>query len=597
MEPAPTTSPHRPLPRSRLLISGIALTVVGTLAVGLGLGLPQPAIFAPGAFVLGLGVLLVVRARTGLRAASAVVGLIVAASVVTVPAVARAAAAGSSVTWTAADTAEDLAVLDGDVYTFTAEDRGDRTVHTVRLLDPVSGSTERSWSAEAVERPSITTDGDVVFVSRAVSATESAAVVSLHSGDGGTKWEAPVSSAVDADIRVTAASAGAVDVVACPRTEAGSDREGCRLTTIDGTGSVVDERGVGFEWQSDEATSWDDLPGRMLPPATLVTDGRTGIQMHLPGEPGPGATIPFAATMEDFGSRFADDALITAERRGDQGCRVVARSVRSGEEDWSTDVACTPMTDMRLWSAGDAAGPLYLSLDEKDERTASLHTLDPESGTLTWVPEAVLPAASAPSGASAPPGPSGLSAPSSPSAAGGASDTFRDATAGRFVLSGDGGRVRVSDTEDGTDPESSRLEVEVPGEVRLPAAAGGNVLAIVSDAGASNEGGSGADSSDAGAVTSDTDEGALPPFLAHNPYMLSRWFGTPGEDAATSSTAGAPQFLTVVDATTGRELSSTVFTSPITGFTVAASGQTIVTTEDGTVHSVGSRESTAANAQ
>ncbi|WP_434965314.1 hypothetical protein [Brevibacterium casei] len=569
-EPAPTTSPHRPLPRSRLLIPGIALTVVGTLAVGLGLGLPQPAIFAPGAFVLGLGVLLVVRARTGLRAASAVVGLIVAASVLTVPAVARAAAAGSSVTWTAADTAEDLAVLDGDVYTFTAEDRGDRTVHTVRLLDPVSGSTERSWSAEALERPSITADGDVVFVSRAVSATESAAVVSLHSGDGGKEWEAPVSSAVDADIRVTAASAGAVDVVACPRTEAGSDREGCRLTTIDSTGSVVDERGVGFEWQLDEATSWDDLPGRILPPATLVTDGRTGIQMHVPGEPGPGATIPFAATMEDFGSQFADDALITAERRGDQGCRVVARSFRSGEEDWSTDVACTPMTDMRLWSAGDAAGPLHLSLDEQDERTASLHTLDPESGTLTRVPEAVLPAASAPTN-------------------GNASDTFRDATAGRFVLSGDGGRVRVSDREDGTDPATSQLEVEVPGDVTLPASAGGNVLAIVSDAGASNEGGSGAD-----AVTSDTDEGALPPFLAHNPYLLSRWFGTPGGDAATSSAAGTPQFLTVVDATTGRVLSSTVSTSPITGFTVAAAGQTIVTTEDGTVHSVGSRESTAA---
>lgn len=579
-EPAPTSSPQRPLPRSRLLVAGISLTVIGALTVGLGLGLPQPAIFAPGALILGLGVLLVVRARTGLRAASAVVGLIVAASVLAVPAVARAAAAGSSVTWTAADTAEDFAVLDGDVFTFTAEDRGDRTVHTVRLLDPVSGSTERSWSAEAVERPSITADGDVVFVSRAVSATESAAVVSLHSGDGGKKWKAPVSSAVDADIRVTAASAGAVDVVACPRTEAGSDREGCRLTTIDSTGSVVDERGVGFEWQLDEDTSWDDLPGRILPPATLVTDGRTGIEMHVPGEPGPGATIPFAATMEDFGSRFADDALITAERRGDQGCRVVARSVRSGEEDWSTDVACTPMTDMRLWSAGDAAGPLYLSLDEKDERTASLHTLDPESGTLTRVPEAALPAASAPSGASG------------PSAAGGASDTFRDATAGRFVLAGDGGRVRVSDTEDGTDPESSRLEVKVPSDVTLPASAGGNVLAIVSDAGGSDEGSSGAD-----AVTSDTDEGALPPFLAHNPYLLSRWFGTPGGDAATDSAAGAPQFLTVVDATTGRELSSTVFTSPITGFTVAASGQTIVTTKDGTVHSVGSRESAAAYAR
>lgn len=577
-EPAPTTSPQRPLPRSRLLFPGIALTVIGVLAVGLGLGLPHPAIFAPGALVLGLGVLLVVRARTGLRAASAVVGLIVAASVLAVPAVARAAAAGSSVTWTAADTAEDLAVLDGDVFTFTAEDRGDRTVHTVRLLDPVSGSTERSWSAEAVERPSITADGDVVFVSRAVSATESAAVVSLHSGDGGTKWEAPVSSAVDADIRITAASAGAVDVVACPRTEAGSDREGCRLTTIDSTGSVVDERGVGFEWQLDEGTSWDDLPGRILPPATLVTDGRTGIEMHVPGEPGPGAMIPFAATMEDFGSRFADDALITAERRGDQGCRVVARSLRSGEEDWSTDVACTPMTDMRLWSAGDAAGPLYLSLDEQDQRTASLHTLDSESGTLTRVPEAALPAASAPTN-------------------GGASDTFRDATAGRFVLSGDGGRVRVSDAEDGTDPASSRLEVEVPGEARLPAAAGGNVLAIVSDAGGSDEGGSGANSSDAGAVTSDTVEGALPPFLAHNPYLLSRWFGTPGGDAAKSSAAGAPQFLTVVDATTGRELSSTVFTSPITGFTVAAAGQTIVTTEEGTVHSVGSRESSAAYAR
>ncbi|RAG68684.1 hypothetical protein DN536_35090, partial [Burkholderia multivorans] len=174
----------------------------------------------------------------------------------------------------------------------------------------------------------------------------------------------------------------------------------------------------------------------------------------------------FAETVEDFGSRFAGDALITAERRGDQGCRVVARSVVTGAQVWSADVACTPMTDMRLWATTDDGGPLYLRLDELDERTVSVLALDPSTGELTRIAEAAY--------RSRGPHPPGTD------------DLVREATAGRFVVTATGGRLTstavwgAGAARGGGSVGGSTVTVTVPGIVDLPAGAGGDVLAGIS---------------------------------------------------------------------------------------------------------------------
>ncbi|RAF11053.1 hypothetical protein DN545_34155, partial [Burkholderia multivorans] len=91
------------------------------------------------------------------------------------------------------------------------------------------------------------------------------------------------------------------------------------------------------------------------------------------------------------------------------------------------------------------------------------------------------------------------------------------------------------------------------------------------------------------AVISDTSGGRQPWLTAHNPYLFSRWFDSLGEDAGSTSSESrppGPQYLTVIDATTGKERSSTLFTSPITYFTVLPGGQTFAATEDGKIRVV-----------
>ncbi|WP_453985090.1 hypothetical protein [Brevibacterium casei] len=545
--------PSRARPGRNRLGGGPAIAVLGVAALSIGVLLPNPFLFVPGSLAVGLGTGLVVYAITGRRAASAGTVFVLAVVLLAAPAVGKSTVTGSSVAWTAAVAGDDFTVVDGRIFTFAYSAREGRTQRSVRLLDPDDGSVVRSWSAEALQRPSITGDGGVVFTSAAVSTQASATTITMFDAAGRRLWATPVSVEVDADIVVTAAAGGAANVVTCPRTQSGSDRQGCRLLTIDATGAVVDDRGVGFEWDRRDGTSWSDLPGRALPQATLVTDGRTGIDMYSPAAVGPLTTIPFAETVEDFGSRFAGDALITAERRGDQGCRVVARSVVTGAQVWSADVACTPMTDMRLWATTDDGGPLYLRLDELDERTVSVLALDPSTGELTRIAEAAY--------RSRGPHPPGTD------------DLVREATAGRFVVTATGGRLTstavwgAGAARGGGSVGGSTVTVTVPGIVDLPAVAGGDVLAVISD----------------------TSGGRQPWLTAHNPYLFSRWFDSLGEDAGSTSSESrppGPQYLTVIDATTGKERSSTLFTSPITYFTVLPGGQTFAATEDGKIRVV-----------
>ena len=92
------------------------------------------------------------------------------------------------------------------------------------------------------------------------------------------------------------------------------------------------------------------------------------------------------------------------------------------------------------------------------------------------------------------------------------------------------------------------------------------------------------------AIISGTGGGEVSPAVAHNPYLLTRRIGTDDEQpmSQTSNHPRLPERLTVVDATTGEELSSTIFTSTITYFTVLPGGQTVAESADGTLSVIAS---------
>lgn len=548
------------------LILGAVVGLLSVACLVTGVALPHPLLFVAGALLLAVAVAAVLLARTGRRAASAIIAVILAAAILATPALVRTGLTGSSVVWTAQVAEDEFSIIDGKIYTFSIDSSSSRSERIVRLLDPDDGTVTREWSAEALERPSITAEGGVVFATTAVSTTENSKVITMFDAEGHKVWQVPFDTGFDSDIHVTAASGGAVHVVACETADSGSDRQGCRLTTIDTSGRIVDERSIWFEWPLGNGESWSDLPGKLLPPATLVTNLEDGVDMYSPRRVGPIATLPLSTTTEDFGSRFTQNALITAERHEAGKCRLVARSFEDGAQAWETNVPCTPMTSMRLWSTADDSAPLYLGLEEIDTRTTALMVLDPASGGLTTIPEA------------------GYTHSTVPAAA---EDLVRDVTAGRFVVATAGGRVTVSEavtvsetveggapTGDGVAVEGGAArEFEVPGTADTPAFAGGAVLAIVSDT----------------SPTSGTDAGEVSPAIRHNPYLVSRWFDRLGDESGRRSADRNPHFpqcLTVVDVASGRELSSTVFTSPITSVTVLPDGQTVAAAEDGTLRVV-----------
>lgn len=525
------------------LIFGAALGLLGVVGLTFGVFLPHPFFFIAGALLLPAAVMTVLTVCSGRRPTSAIISIALAIVLLAAPALVRAGLTGNSVAWTATVDADDLEVINGQIFTFSFKNSAGPNQRTVRRLDPTDGSVMREWAAEAVERPSITADGGVVFTSTAVSTNEHTKIITMFDAQGNRSWQVPIETEFASDIYVTAGSGGAVHVVVCRTSKSGSDRQGCRISTIDDSGTIVDEHGIGFEWQLGDGESWLDLPGGELPRATLVTDGRHGVDMYSPETIGPIANLPRGKVVEDYGSRLTHDSLITAERLGDHKCRVVSRSLRNGAQAWATAVPCTSETSLLLWATTDEDGPLYLGLDEVGERSASLAALDPATGALTPIPE-VAPRHSDLFGAAA-------------------QHLAREATAGRFALATDGGQITVRESATNAAP----LEFQTLGTADTPAAADGDVLAIISDTGS----------------------GEVSPAVAHNPYLLSRGFGTDDErpNAQSADRPDFPERLTVVNATTGEELSSTIFTSTITYLTVLPGGQTVAETANGTVSVVG----------
>lgn len=160
-----------------------------------------------------------------------------------------------------------------------------------------------------------------------------------------------------------------------------------------------------------------------------------------------------------------------------------------------------------------------------------------------------------------------------------------DAIAGRFVVLADGGKVTAIDTTalaggdrgNGDDPDNGddfyrtgpRVGFDVPGTARLPAAAGGDSLAVVSD----------------------TEYGRVPSAVAHNPYLVSYWFDDLDAEVDHTATGAdphteAPQYLTVAGARSGRTLTSAVFTSPIINVSLLPTGHTLVFIQDERIHIV-----------
>lgn len=534
------------LPRVPALVVGTVLGLLGIAGLTFGLLLPHPLPFVLGALSLAAAAATALLLGTGHRTASAIGGLILAGALLAAPTLVRMELTGSSVAWTAEVGADELSIINGKIYTFTLERSAGHSERTVRLLNPDDGTVEREWSAAALERPSITAEGGVVFATTAVSTSENSKVFTMFGADGHRMWQVPFDTDFDSDVYVTAASAGAVHIVACETADSGSDRQGCRLTTVDDSGEVIDERGIWFERNLSNDQSWSDLPGKLLPSATLVTNLKDEVDMYSPTTVGPIATMPLDTAAEDFGSRLTQEALITAERSSDGNCRLIARSLKDGAQTWDTKVPCTPMTSMHLWATTDDSAPLYLGLDQLDTQKASLLALDTASGTLTTVPESsyrhsrIFPTP--------------------------AQDLVRDVTAGRFVIAGTGGHVSVSEAG----AEDPAVDFEVPGTVDVPAFAAADVLAIVSDTD----------------PTTRADAGEVSPAIRHNPYLVSRWFDHLGDASKRGSNGRSthfPQCLTVIDASSGRELTSTVFASPITSVTVLPTGQTVAAAEDGTV--------------
>ena len=480
----PTTGAH---------ILSAALGSLGVAGLTLGVFLPHPLLFVAGALLLPVAVMRVLTVRSRRRFTSATVSIALAAVLLAAPALVRAGLTGNSVAWTAKVDANDVEVIGGQIFTFSLENSAGPNQRTVRRLDPVDGSVMREWVAEAVERPSITADGGVVFTSTAVSTNKRSKIITMFDAQGPRSWQVPIETEFDSDIHVTAGSDGAAHVVVCTTSKSGSDRQGCRISTIDDSGIIVDERSIGFEWQLGDGEGWKDLPGGELPRATLVTDGKHGVDMYSPETIGPIANLPRGKVVEDYGSRLTHDSLVTAERLGEQECRAVSRSLDNGAQAWATAVPCTPKTKLRLWGTTDEDGPLYLEFDETGEQNASLEALDSVTGALTPIPEVA--------------------------------------------------------------PRHSDLF----GMADTPAVAHGDVLAVVSDTGS----------------------GEVTPAVAHNPYLLSRGFGTDDDRP------DFPERITVVDATTGEELSSTVFTSTLTYLTVLPGGQTVAETADGTLSVIG----------
>lgn len=534
------------LPRVPALVVITTFGLLGIAGLTFGVVLPHPLPYALGALFLAAAAATALLLGAGHRIASATVGIILAGALLTAPALVRMELTGSSVAWTAGVGADELSIIDGKIYTFTLKRGAGHSERTVRLLNPDDGTVKQEWSSEALERPSITAEGGVVFATTAVSTSENSKVFTMFGADGHRMWQAPFDTGFDSDIHVTAASGGAVHIVACETADTGSDRQGCRLTTIDDSGRIVDERGIWFERSLSNGQSWSDLPGKLLPSATLVTNFKDGVDMYSPKTVDPITTLPLDTTAEDFGSRLTQEALITAERSDDGKCQLVARSLENGTQTWDTNVPCTPMTSLHLWATTDDSAPLYLGLDELDQQKASLLTLDPASGTLTPVPEANYR--------------HGQTFPTP------AQDLVRDVTAGRFVIAGTGGHVSISEAGAG----DTAVDFEVPGTVEAPASAAKDVLAIASDTG----------------PTTHADAGEVSPAIRHNPYLVSRWFdhlGDASKQGSNDRSTHFPQCLTVIDATSGRELSSTVFASPITSVTVLPTGQTVAAAEDGTV--------------
>ena len=383
---AASTSTGVRTPTGALALSA-ALGLLGVAGLALGVFLPHPFFFVAGALLLPAAVMTVLTVRSRRRITSAIICIALAAALLAAPALVRAGLTGNSVAWTAKVDAEDLEIINGQIFTFSLKHFTDSNQRTVRHLDPTDGSVTRKWVAEAVKRPSITADGGVVFTSTAVSTNEHTKIITMFDAQGHRSWQVPIETEFTSDIHVTASSEGAAHVVVCSKSESESDRQGCRISTIDDSGTIVDERGIGFERQLGDGKSWKDLPGGELPRATLITDGRHGVDMYSPETIGPIANLPRRKVTEDYGSRLTHDSLITAERLGDQKCRVVSRSLDTGAQDWATAVPCRPETRLFLWATTDEDGPLYLGLEEIGKQSASLEALDLATGALTPIPE------------------------------------------------------------------------------------------------------------------------------------------------------------------------------------------------------------------
>lgn len=527
------------------LIFGIFLGALGVAGLVTGVIFPNPFLFVAGAILLAGAVMLVLRLSTRLRTASALIALALATVLIATPALVRAGLTASSVAWTAEVSAEDSAVIDGQIYTFSHDQSDGESRRTVRRLNTDDGSVEQTWNTDARSRPSVTADGGIVFASTTPATQGDWLTITMLDPQGDKLWQTTIDSGPDSVPHITAAWDGSAHVVTCkePGKWPGStdDRKSCRINTINDSGEVVDERRVDNEQQLTNNKTWTELPGQGLPRVTLVADGHDGTDMYSPTSIGPVAELPLNKGTDQHTSQLTHDLLVTAEQLSDQRCRVVSTSLDDGDQAWSTALPCTSDTWMLLWEPDGGDGPIYLAIDDTGE-AGTLQAIEPTTGELTPLPD--------------------VAPRHSDLFDSGARSLVEEATAGRFVLTPRDGHVTARDSTSDSPP----IEFEVPGSVNAPAAANGDVLSVVSRTGS----------------------GTSYPAVVHNPYLVSR---LPGADRFESLSAIAPdandpiypQVVTVVDATTGEERSSTVFTSRIADLTVLPEGQTVVQTDDETL--------------